>query len=266
MIRLQFTKIFGQKGRGVAEYALIIAFVLGLGILLSNAGIRDSIKVELAQVELYLRGVSYANALAVYGQVSSEGLKHVDNGERLSLDKEALTNLGKKFLGMTKADLKRLLHVSDDKNMTVGYKNGNPYGVILLDYEVENNGDNGTGVITKLRYNNNSFNSEDALEWMKGNYAPDGSNEYSEEHYTSGRFLLSNDTIDRSGAVGGKTHEKVSEKKQEDDGYTATVRGRFDFDDTGRVSSVTINVTRNINEGGWQRDVCAGLGDIIVTR
>lgn len=262
------SKIFGQKGRGVAEYAVIVAFVLGLGFLLGSVGMSNSIKTVFTQVVVRLKG-GYTGAIAEYGQVSSEGLKHVDNDERVIVDREALTNLGKKFLGMTKADLKKLLHVSDDKNMTVGYEDyGNPYGVILLDYEVKNNGDDGSGVITELRYNGGSFNSADALEWMKGNYAPDGSKEYNKNNAPSmsGRFLLSNDTIDRSGAVGGESHERVSEKKQQDDGYTATVRGRFDFDSTGRVSAVSISVTRNINYNGWQRDPCEGLQNITVTR
>ena len=46
---MKLSKIFGQKGRGVAEYALIIAFVLGLGFILSSVGIKDSIKGVFAQ-------------------------------------------------------------------------------------------------------------------------------------------------------------------------------------------------------------------------
>ncbi|HCB92848.1 MAG TPA: hypothetical protein DEP57_03415 [Selenomonas sp.] len=254
---MKLSKIFGQKGRGVAEYALIIAFVLGLGFILSSVGIKDSIKGVFAQAVAYLKGGAYASALATYGQISNTELKNVENGDRLSLDREALTNLGKKFLGMQKSDLKKLLNNPSDKNLAGGQGASNPFGVILLDYEVGSTGDDGKGVTTKLRYNGGSFNSEDVLEWMKGNYAPDGSHTYNKDHSTSGRYFFSNDTIDKSGAVNGTTPEGT---------HTATVRGRFAFDSEGRVSAVTLTMTRSINSGGWQRDVCDGLENITVNR
>ena len=247
-------RIFGQKGRGVAEYALIIAFVLGLGFILSNAGVRDSIKGVFDQAVAYLRGGAYASALVAYGQVSNTELKRVDNDDRLSFDREALTNLGKKFLGMKTADLVKLLKVNETV-LTAGPGASNPYGAILLDYEVENTGDDGKGVTTKLRHNGGSFNSEDALEWMKGNYMPDGSQQYNKAHSISGRVLFSDDTIDKSGAVNGTTPAGT---------HTATVRGKFEFEN-GRVSAVTITVTRCIDSGGWKRDVCDGL-NVTVTR
>lgn len=256
MIWLKVSKLFGQKGRGIAEYALIIAFVLGLGVVLSNVGVRNNIKAVFAQATAYLKG-GYVGAVAAYGRMSNTNLKNMDNDERLSFDREALTNLGKKFLGMTKTELKSLLKNPTDVNLAGGPNANNPYGVILLDYEVENTGDNGKGVTTKLRYNGGSFNSEDVLEWMKGNYAPDGSHTYNKDHSTSGRYFFSNDTIDKSGAVNGTTPEGT---------HTATVRGRFAFDSEGRVSSVAITVTRSINSGGWKRDVCEGLENITVTR
>lgn len=246
---MHVARIFGQKGRGVAEYAVIVAFVLGLGFVLNDVGVSDSIKTVFTQVVVRLKG-GYTGAVAEYGQVSNTKLKNVDNDERVLVDREALTNLGKKFLGMTKADLTKLLGSLKDNT-------SHPYGVILLDYEVANTGDDGKGVTTKLRYNGGSFNSEDVLEWMKGNYAPDGSHTYNKDHSTSGRYFFSNDTIDKSGAVNGTTPEGT---------HTATVRGRFAFDSEGRVSAVTLTMTRSINSGGWQRDVCDGLENITVTR
>ena len=244
------SKLFGQKGRGIAEYALIIAFVLGLGFILSNSGIRESIKGVFAQAVAYLKGGAYASALATYGQMSNTELKNVDNDDRLSLDREALMNLGRKFLGMKQSDLARL-HLSGNSS--------NPYGFILLDYEVGLTGDGGTGVTTTLRHNGGSLNSEDVLEWMKGNYAPDGSHTYNAPHDISGRYFFSNDTIDKSGAVNGTTPAGT---------HTATVRGKFAFDNAGRVSAVTLTVTRSIEitRNNWQRDVCDGLGNITVTR
>ena len=249
-------RISDQKGRGIAEYAAILAFVVGVGVFLNSSDLGADIKATFAQATEYFRGGAYANALSEYGQMSNADLKQMDNDARIALDQEGITNLGKKFLGMSKSDLQKLFHTNE--NTLINGPSNNPFGVILLDYEVGNTGENGNEVTTTLRYNSGSFNSEDVLEWMKGNYEPDGSNTYNATHVASGRYLFSNDVIDKSGTANGTTPEGT---------HTGSLRGKFTFDSEGNVSSVTITATRSISKGGtWQRDVCEGLDHVTVTK
>ena len=248
--------VCNQKGRGIAEYAAILAFVLCVGIFLNDSEMGNAVKSVFTQATAHMRGGAYANAIAEYGQKSNSELKQVSNDARITIDTEGLTNLGKKFLGMSKTEMEALF--GTNANTLINGPSNNPYGIILLDYDVGNTGEDGKEVTTMLRYNGGSYNSEDVLEWMKGNYEPNGSHTYGQTHAVSGRLLFSDDAIDSAGVVNSNTPAGQ---------HSGSLRGKFAFDGEGKVSSVTITVTRSILSGGkWQRDVCEGLGNITVTK
>ncbi|MBR2216247.1 MAG: hypothetical protein IJ849_10915 [Selenomonadaceae bacterium] len=237
----------GQKGQGMVDYALIIAFVVAIGLAISGSGLGDAIKNVLADTGVAIAGKdNYADALNKYGSISTAELKQVSNAERIAIDKAALSNLGKIFLGKTEAEVKALLGVN---NITGG---NNPYGAILFDYEVASSDDGAP--VTKLRYNGGSFNSLDAVEWMKGNYTRNTANDYTaSKTINDARYLFSDDAI-------SKTPQGISVGN-----YSATIRGQFEFTD-GKVSAVTINTTRSIQKsGGYERHECEGLTGIRVT-
>ena len=95
-----------QKGQGIVEYALLLAFVVGIAMLLNSSNIG--------------------------GAVSKEELSKIENEKRLSIDQEAMANLAGYFIGLTKADLYPLFTRADtvwsNKVILLGHLTNNENG------------------------------------------------------------------------------------------------------------------------------------------
>ena len=257
-------KLRKQAGQGVVEYALLLAFVVGIGLLMTNSGLGTSIQNVFARVAAALGGESgesggemtYAQALAQYGQMSMSDLRNIDNAERIALDRAALMNLTRHFLGMTKEELKSILHQNPDA------RTDKP-GLLLFDYDVIKTGDEEPNGAVVIRNRDNLGNEPDAnlmMDWLQGNSGTEGNTYFDSSRQANTRYFFSDDTLSPNGVL--------SNSNTPSGAHSATVRAYFTFGSDGRVDSVTTTVYRNIqnNQGKWERDKCEGLQDITVTR
>lgn len=250
-----------QTGQGVVEYALLLAFVVGIGLLLTDSGLGNSIQQVYARVAAALGGDSggektYAQALAEYGQMSMSDLRNIDNADRIALDRAALMNLTRHFLGMTKEELKSILHQNPDA------RTDKP-GLLLFDYDVVKTGDEEPNGAVVIRNRNNGGNEPDAnlmIDWLQGNSGTEGNTYFDSNRQANTRYFFSDDTISPNGVF--------SNSNTPSGAHSSTVRANFTFDSEGRVDSVTTTVYRNIqnSQGKWERDKCEGLQDITVTK
>ena len=98
-------KIFNhlkQKGQGIVEYAILLAFIVGIAMMLNGANLSSAVKDVFDDVATVLAGgkeSQYASALTKWGNMSTSDLHDADPNERLAADKEGLANAAEFFLG-----------------------------------------------------------------------------------------------------------------------------------------------------------------------
>lgn len=99
---IKIRNMLNQKGQGIIEYALILAFVVGIGMMLKGANLGSAVVGVFDDVAEVLSGVkkdAYVAALAKWGKAKREDFKEDTRDERLAADQQALINIGNFFLG-----------------------------------------------------------------------------------------------------------------------------------------------------------------------
>lgn len=93
-----------QKGQGIVEYALILAFAVGIAMLLNTTGIGSAVKGVFEDVADYL---AYRNYDSFYGNLhnaTNAELAAIDNSKRIKADQEGLQSLVQNLIGLSKED------------------------------------------------------------------------------------------------------------------------------------------------------------------
>lgn len=94
------TTITKQKGQGIVEYALILAFVVGIAMMLNSTSLSRSINDTFREVAIFLKGGrEYADYFYDWRQSSSNELKELSNEDRLNADQLGLALIASQFLG-----------------------------------------------------------------------------------------------------------------------------------------------------------------------
>jgi len=108
-----------KKGQGIVEYAVLLAFVVGLAVMLQGVGIRGAIKDTFDNVVVLLRGNPYAPYFQAWHDKTSEWLsENISSEERLQADQEALARIARAFIGLDEdkvGDLIGKLSLNKDK-------------------------------------------------------------------------------------------------------------------------------------------------------
>ncbi len=119
-----------QKGQGIVEYALLLAFILAIAIAMQGSGIDKAISDTFTRV---------AQALGVetdrdrFASMSEADLRAIDNSERLAEDVKYLNSIKEKLIGdgnRSKSEIEDILGTKDlyrkDSSVLLGtfsYKN-----------------------------------------------------------------------------------------------------------------------------------------------
>lgn len=183
-----------QKAQGIVEYALLLAFVVGIAMMLNGANLDGAVKETFDKVAVALgmkRG--YASALEKWGKIPrSELLSDETKDERIKADQEALANIGEFFLGMKKDDVKNLLlddyctsnktlvHIGENDDETLGHamQSDDPLSYVI---------DKGGGDVIK------SDHATDVIHWMQHDYGNHDGTGYntSLDHDSASRYFFS---------------------------------------------------------------------------
>lgn len=183
-----------QKGQGIVEYALILAFVVGIALALNGSNIGGAVEDTFDKVAVALGMKSaYASALEKWGQIPrDELLTDETKEERIKADQEALANIGEFFIGLTIGQVKALLDDDCKNNKTLVHVG--EYDATSLGHDMNSDDplsyviDKGSGDVIKTQYAN------DVIHWMQhdyGNYDGTGYNT-SLDHQDNTRYLFSN--------------------------------------------------------------------------
>ncbi len=121
-------RYLNKKAQGIVEYALLLAFIVGLGMTLNGVGIKDSVINVFDDVATLLsggEGTSYAAAFAKMSQLSkSELINSFSPDERLAADQAALDNIAKTFYRLKRDEVAALT----GQDIGTGKNNKNFFG------------------------------------------------------------------------------------------------------------------------------------------
>ena len=151
--------IIKQKGQGVVEYAVLLAFIVGLAVMLNNFNIASEVKGVFDQVAIVLGGESiegsaegntYASYFSKWRKKTSAWLaENVSSEERLKADQEALGIIARAFIGKDAEGVKDLIkELSVNRSGVAQFNNTNP-----ANYQAGENGWSQTLVPLSYREN-----------------------------------------------------------------------------------------------------------------
>ena len=227
---VNISKSLKQKGQGIVEYALLLAFVVGIAMMLNGANIKGEVNEVFDDVVSLLSGGNqYAAALKKYGSMTRRdlvklGVKNgkyyieediVSNEDRLAADREALENIADLFLNMSYSDLTKLMKgVSADYFLNPEKDNNTKKGVLILNYTDQ------SGV-------EKNYNSE------TGQYAgtyDEGSGTYTDNAYSYGSDTYITFGTNNQDVRQGFTSEEVIHWMQGDYGNIKDPNGQYNPD------------------------------------
>lgn len=175
-----------EKGQGIVEYALLLAFIVGLAVMLNGSNIGGAVKGVFDDVVAVLKGESkYAS---MFRELSTKSLKEIaakDNQARLEADSDALDHIAEFFYGKTKDEILKATGYSKDDGSVVkpvpntnlfGTTDGKYDGTKATDEQIASNKKYSTQLLNYWTdYDNDtvSFENNDknlTSDWLKGEY------------------------------------------------------------------------------------------------
>lgn len=102
-----------KKGQGIVEYALILAFVVGIAMMLNTTSLGSAVQDVFDYVADYLAYRTYSSYYGDLHNATNAELAAIDNSKRIKADQEGLQSLVHNLIGLDKdealAELKKLL-------------------------------------------------------------------------------------------------------------------------------------------------------------
>ena len=143
-----------QKGQGIVEYALLLAFILGIAIAMQGSGIDNAIANTFARVAHAL-GVETEQDKWATADINSIMDDKDSAASRLASDRDFLTNIGKHFIGMKRSDVEDVLATTNTSSVLLGN---------FLE-SVDENGNLVTEFSTELRKEGTIPKTSDLYQW-----------------------------------------------------------------------------------------------------
>lgn len=223
-----------QKGQGIVEYALLLAFVVGIAMMLNGANLGGAVKDTFDKVAAILNGGdnTYATAFQKWRKTPRSQLMNEDinpNSERVKADQEALILFAKAFIGLPPdkvlAKLKEFTNGNSTKNGSVNIQNnaqtGYSQGILVpfmyndngsLDYNDDGTLANANGYI--------SFNNQTNIGAANFLSADVNTTVTNGQARTTDRLFYSNDMI---GGTGGTNDRMIAARLHYTDGVVDSV-------------------------------------------
>lgn len=160
-----------QKGQGIVEYALLLAFIVGIAMVLNGVGIKDSVADVFDSVASLLSG---GNKYAQYfkdwhGYKSYKQLQQdVKDEDRIKADQSALTKIAAAFLGKEPGEV-----LTQMQNFSNEWLKGNSPGWVknnFTKYGPQDGSitDGWSGVLVPLSYKDMSLDNNGYI-WLESN-------------------------------------------------------------------------------------------------
>ena len=214
---IKIRNMLKQKGQGIIEYALILAFVVGIGMMLKGANLGDAVNGVFDNVALVLGGGKenkYAEGLSKWSSIKYSELSGVPNSERIAADLAGLANIASHFnsLGLSFDELAGTYNQSDGYlhhryPSNLDAEGSDASGSVILNY---------TGTDREDKEFSRTY-YKGATDWMQGNNADYVVQGYNNHTWQSERYFFSNEMSDN-----GEKTVRVSFTKDSSGNITGT--------------------------------------------
>ena len=126
-----------QTGQGIVEYALILAFVVGIAMMLNTSNLGGAILAVFDDVADYLAYRTYYEYYGEMHNLSKSDLAAISNKKRIKADQEGLQALVQNLIGLNKedalAELQKLMPGATENDVKPD-ANNNSQTLTLLTY------------------------------------------------------------------------------------------------------------------------------------
>lgn len=90
-----------KKGQGIVEFAILLAFIVAVAVMLSSDSLSGTVKGIYDDVADYLTYRTYNEYYGEWHNLSNAELQAIDNRQRLKADQEAMQSFVNKLIGMS---------------------------------------------------------------------------------------------------------------------------------------------------------------------
>lgn len=194
-MKKDFKKMIIEKGQGLTEYVLILAFIAGVAFMMfgGEGSLKGTLVNTFTKTTKILAGLF--DDKTDWGNPANRGsFSDSNQAERYAHDQKMLENLANFFMGMEKKDVANLLNGLKDLDKDYASKN-----IFMGNLVRDNNGN--VHFLTrslksddKMRINGGSFDynyNDRVLNWMQGDYGPKDNNSYNIDYASSYNYLVS---------------------------------------------------------------------------
>ena len=199
-------KTIKEKGQGLTEYVLILAFIAGIAFMMfgGNGSLKGTVVGTLTETVRILGGL-FDEKTDWGNPANRDSFSDSNQAERYAHDQKMLENLANFFMGMEKKDVEKYLNGVGDVNSTgdslnilmgniVRDKNGNIH-FLTTNVKVDKN-DKGYSGQMKINDGTHNYNYNDrVLNWMQGDYGPKDNTSYKLDYASSYNYLVSDYAI-----------------------------------------------------------------------
>ena len=195
----QIRKILREKGQGLTEYVLILAFIAGIAFMIfgGNGSLKGTVAGTLTETVRILAGLFDEEPDWGHMEVNATNFNDSNQSDRLKKDQKALENLARFFLTKTKGEVKDLLNINNNNGNVVA--NGNTAeNIATLGWLVQNDQggmdfvfDNTETKDGQTRSIYAYLNPEKAhfYNWVQGDYGNNGT--YSDVKDNTNKYFVS---------------------------------------------------------------------------
>lgn len=165
-----------EKGQGLTEYVLILAFIAGIGIMFSSGGLKGTLVNTITETSNILGSLfdeyvtaskNYSYYFTQYRSLSLDELTEKSSKERLKADQEGLALIASYFLGKTQDEVAYLMGVNNPNGFSNSFDSGGDWVKTNLNKDrMGPVNDDWSEVMVPLSYWNSNFDT-DGYNWLE---------------------------------------------------------------------------------------------------
>lgn len=180
--------ILKEKGQGLTEYVLILAFIAGIAIAMfgGDGSLKGTLASTVTKTNNILAGLF--SDKTDWGHMDTNEFNSNNQGERLAADQVSLENLASFFIGKTETQMRALLKDgimhTDGRDVLLGWFVSNDTGNHFIVRDLKSDGGEYAFSGTIVRPTN-----DQVFNWLLGDYGENGNYKYSYD--STNNYLVS---------------------------------------------------------------------------
>ena len=257
----RFRKTIKEKGQGLTEYVLILAFIAGIAFMIfgGDGSLKGTLVDTFTETHKILAGLF--NDKTDWGHMNTSEFNSDNQPERLAADQVSLENFASFFLGKTETQMRKLLKDgimhTDGRDVLLGWFVSDDTGNHFIVRDLKSDGGEYAFSSAIVRPTN-----DQVFNWLLGDYGENGNYKYSYD--STNNYLVSDYPL---GQYNNSNLQWNSSATYEPPTGGNGVKVSFKFDKTGgdankdnwKVTGVTVKI-----DGLSQNDP-NGSGGLIAT-